>query len=439
MNRPLQPDSSQGFNINFSNKKPFGVQCDEIKGELSNFLDEIDMLHQALEGKFNTEDKSSIEERIASFEERVNQLTEGSSSEFPGVRELKEAYESSVKKIRAVIGGEPRGKCEEVVRKVVDSTAKIFTTVVAPLAVGAYVGYKAIRGGLKKEVQSLLLPAAKVETEGYVREVFNNYKRSERGVEHSINNEKGDVKINCTIFPPKDHHNTPTDSNRRTVILCNANAMHYEEHGLPQEDNGDSKIESYRKKGYNVVVFNYRGVGKSKGEATTGQDLIDDTKMVFDYVKEKIYRGSAGADKKILLHGHSIGGGAAAGVAAEHPEANLLIERSFSKLSDAAEGIVSKYVFGLAKLVGKATSSIGFEIDSIANLKKRLSKGGGGKTFILNASDDQIISESARLSPERFSLAERSGVEFKFVGGVKHMGMLPRKLEKEMHDNIFGK
>lgn len=83
----------------------------------------------------------------------------------------------------------------------------------------------------------------------------------------------------------------------------------------------------------NLVLFNSRGVGRSNGYVSQVSDLVEDAAAVSQYVvkKEKIN------PRQLLLFGHSIGGGVAAQVAYRvFPEATLILDRTFSSLSDAA-------------------------------------------------------------------------------------------------------
>ena len=85
-------------------------------------------------------------------------------------------------------------------------------------------------------------------------------------------------------------------------------------------------------KGYNVILWNYRGYGQSTGSPTICKSQIDASK-VFDFYREKGY------DIQVV-HGYSIGGAAAVGLFDKTPQQNLsnvdilIIDRSFSSIGE---------------------------------------------------------------------------------------------------------
>lgn len=82
-----------------------------------------------------------------------------------------------------------------------------------------------------------------------------------------------------------------------------------------------------------AVLYNPRGIGYSTGFITMLADIVEDAASVARYYidKEKI------DERHLIFFGHSIGGAAAAAVVARcHPQASLIVDRSFSTMSDAA-------------------------------------------------------------------------------------------------------
>lgn len=80
------------------------------------------------------------------------------------------------------------------------------------------------------------------------------------------------------------------------VIICQPNASFYE---LQCYDN--KLLNFYLERGYTVVLWNYRGYGRSTG-ASNMTNIVTDAKRLLHHLKEKL------APKKIIAHGRSLGG-----------------------------------------------------------------------------------------------------------------------------------
>lgn len=78
-------------------------------------------------------------------------------------------------------------------------------------------------------------------------------------------------------------------------------------------------------KNMNVVLFNFRGYGKSEGEPTE-KGLKLDMEAAYQLAKAK----SGHEDKQILFKALCMSGGPAAYVAAKHPETNLFLDQTYS-------------------------------------------------------------------------------------------------------------
>lgn len=76
--------------------------------------------------------------------------------------------------------------------------------------------------------------------------------------------------------------------------------------------------ETYTNLGYDVLMIDYRGYGKSTGKIKNLQQLFEDNQFIYNILKEKY-----GEDKIILL-GYSLGTGLASKLASEN-QAKLLI------------------------------------------------------------------------------------------------------------------
>jgi fermentation-respiration switch protein FrsA (DUF1100 family) len=91
--------------------------------------------------------------------------------------------------------------------------------------------------------------------------------------------------------------------------------------------------EQHARRGISVLVFDYRGYGKSEGNPSESKLLIDGL-AAFDYVRNK------GA-KHIVLYGESVGGPYAAWVAKNRKGAvrAVILENSFPSLKDIGNAL----------------------------------------------------------------------------------------------------
>lgn len=210
----------------------------------------------------------------------------------------------------------------------------------------------------------------------------------------------------------------------RTVILFNGNGVRYEQYG------GDSflfDIESWKKNGWNVVIFNYRGVGQSKGIATR-DGLILDGDTVFQHVRDQFNV----SEDKILLHGHSLGGGIASEVAAKHPNVNYCNDRSFSSLSKQVKVMFGNGIIG--SIASKVLTYFGWEYKARDNWDKI-----NGKKFSIYHEKDSVIPEGARF----YESLENDNVKIKLhsawiKNGKNSLPDDPKLVDDLIKKNKFG-
>ncbi|MEI8365905.1 MAG: alpha/beta fold hydrolase [Parachlamydiaceae bacterium] len=193
----------------------------------------------------------------------------------------------------------------------------------------------------------------------------------------------------------KDGENVP--QNAPTVILLRGNKSCYEYSGLKYElglkvTNGESAINMWCEhdnlrdfvdRGFNVLLFNYRGVGQSGGHASC-DGLVLDAESTFQYVNKEL----GVPEEKILLYGHSLGGAIAAQVATMHDRVSVCNDRSFSSLGKAVHYVLSNSS-SLAGIVVKALSFLGWDYDSV-DAWNRIK---GTKTIVYHPEDDEIVNE----------------------------------------------
>ncbi len=95
-------------------------------------------------------------------------------------------------------------------------------------------------------------------------------------------------------FLPSTQHDDPRDA--ATVIYCHGNAGNLESHV--------AFVEHLPKRGFNVVLFDYRGYGQTPGRAWRRRGLIEDARVVVDHV---LARDDIDPTR-VGLYGQSLGG-----------------------------------------------------------------------------------------------------------------------------------
>lgn len=120
------------------------------------------------------------------------------------------------------------------------------------------------------------------------------------------------VTVERTIQPLDDER--PASG---TVILSSGNAGIYEMH--------KSEALAFLYRNMNVVLFNFRGYGKSEGEPTE-RGLKLDMEAAYQLAKKK----SGQEDRQILFKALCMSGGPAAHVASKHPETNIFLDQTYS-------------------------------------------------------------------------------------------------------------
>lgn len=140
----------------------------------------------------------------------------------------------------------------------------------------------------------------------------------------------------------------PAPGGMGTVLFCHGNAR-----------NIATRLDMARlinSLGYDVFLFDYRGFGLSGGRPSEA-NIRADTRAAWGYLTET--RGLA--PEHIIVHGHSLGGAAASGLAAEVFPAGLVMEAAFTSLPDMA----ARQLPGLpARWLCK------YDFNNLANLQK---------------------------------------------------------------------
>ena len=174
-------------------------------------------------------------------------------------------------------------------------------------------------------------------------------------------------------------------------------------------------VESYwlPRYGYNVLLFDYRGYGKSEGRVTRA-GTVKDSHAAVDYLLSR----DDVDPKRLVMFGQSLGGAVGLAVAAERPEiAAMVVDAAFGDYRRVATRHARNALLfePLAALLVKLLISKGYDpIDLLDRLPPR-------PLFVIASGDDKIC--YADLSRELFEAAKEPK-QFWLVEGAPHLGML---------------
>jgi fermentation-respiration switch protein FrsA (DUF1100 family) len=117
--------------------------------------------------------------------------------------------------------------------------------------------------------------------------------------------------------------------------------------------------EQFAARGFDVLLFDYRGYGRSEGSVSDERGLYEDADAAYDYA----VRVRGARPERLVLYGQSLGSAAAADVAARRPCGALVLESGLSSAADMAQTILP----WLPRAVARQTRS---KFDSVGKLSR---------------------------------------------------------------------
>ena len=156
----------------------------------------------------------------------------------------------------------------------------------------------------------------------------------------------------------------PAENEKGVLLFCHGNAGNIS-HRL-------DSIKIFNSLNLSVLIFDYRGYGRSKGKPSESGTYLD-AEAVWDYlvnVKQK-------PPERIIIFGRSLGGAVAAEIALRKNPAGLIIESSFTSVPDIGKKF---YPLLPIKLISKFRYST---IDKIGLIKC--------PKLIIHSPEDEII------------------------------------------------
>ena len=172
-------------------------------------------------------------------------------------------------------------------------------------------------------------------------------------------------------------------------------------------DDGDrlEKIKFFHDLGFNVLMFDYRGYGRSQGYPTE-QGVYLDAQTAYDYLKTR----SDIDHNRILAYGASLGGAVAIDLATKRKLAALIVDSCFTSAKDVAE---DWYPFLPSWMMGVKFDNV----SKVGNLNMP-------KLFMYSAQDEMV----SRGVGEGLFLAAGNPKEFLLTSGAHNDGQFMRVL-----------
>jgi hypothetical protein len=124
------------------------------------------------------------------------------------------------------------------------------------------------------------------------------------------------VELNGWFFPAA----TNSPRARLAVLLCHGNAGNIS-HRL-------DTCAAWLATGVNVLVFDYRGYGRSQGRPSE-EGTYRDAQAAYQWLRQKHFSGT-----NIVVFGESLGGGVAAELAARETIGGLVLQSTFTSVTD---------------------------------------------------------------------------------------------------------
>ena len=169
-------------------------------------------------------------------------------------------------------------------------------------------------------------------------------------------------------------------------------------------------------RGFDVLVFDYRGYGRSEGEPAGEAGLYADAEAAYDFLTKE--RGVPAG--RVVPYGQSLGTAAVADVAARRECGALVLESGFSSAADMAAVIMPwlpRFVTGLMKN----------KLDTVSKLPRvrcPVLVVHGDRDTIIPVAHGQKLFDAAP-EPRRLIIIERAGHnDLSIVGGGKYIDSL---------------
>ncbi|MCQ0112702.1 alpha/beta hydrolase [Zhouia amylolytica] len=180
------------------------------------------------------------------------------------------------------------------------------------------------------------------------------------------------------------------DDSKGIILYFHGNARNIDYWGIW----GEQLSSTYK---YDVVLMDYRGYGKSKGERSYTQ-MLEDSLVFYNYCCQFF------TEDKIILFGRSLGGAFASYTSLHTKSEKLILESTFTTLEEVAK---TKFWFLPTSLLLK------YPFQNERNMPLINSE-----TFIIHGSDDPLV--KYELAQKLYHLSNSKSKELKAIEGAVH-------------------
>jgi uncharacterized protein len=172
--------------------------------------------------------------------------------------------------------------------------------------------------------------------------------------------------------------------------------------------------QKFHQLGFDVLLIDYRGYGRSKGKFPTETQVYKDAQTAWDYLIKQ--RGIK--PKDIFIYGHSLGGAIAFDLAVVNPEAaGLIVEGTFTSMSDMAvyQGIYK--IFPANLLVHQRFDSL----SKIESLRIPILLIHGSTDRVVPASMSQVLYDAATVPKKLLIIPDAGHNNVAFLNEEKYL------------------
>jgi len=194
----------------------------------------------------------------------------------------------------------------------------------------------------------------------------------------------------------------PADSALATLVMAHGNAGNL--------SHRYQIIRRLQQIGFNVLMFDYRGYGRSEGSPSE-EGIYLDGKAAYDYAKTLAQVDS----QRIILWGTSLGGAVAVDVAKHRSAAGLILESTFTSAKDMAD---VHYPFMPVRYMLRTHLN---SLDKISDIHIPLLMIHGTKDRIVPIQLGKNLFAAANEPKEFYEIAEADHNDTYFIGGSEYL------------------